>query len=142
MASIEEHPGVPDTDAGKKGKHILRHAAVTLLVARQAVVLAWFGEFALGDALMGRAMARLAAPVVGWFYGDGARDQLLVVHLDAPSLESAGGNWPVPYRYHARVLRGLAAYGPASIFVDFTFDSNRQDDTIGELVDSLCELHR
>ena len=113
------------------------------MVALQAAVLALFGEFALGDTLMARALARITAPVVGLFYGDGARDELLVVHLDAPSLDVAGGNWPLPYRYHARVLRTLAAYEPTAVFVDFTFESSRPDDSVGELADTICDLrHR
>lgn len=114
-----------------------------LVCAVVAVLTLWasfLGDFFLSENLLKTAWARISAPLIAKSYADGAKASLAVVHLDANALEASGGVWPVPYGYHAGVLRRIAAFRPRLIFVDFTFESARDDQTLKRFTDTLCDI--
>lgn len=115
-----------------------------LLVCAVVAVLTWWasllGDFLLSESLLKTAWARISAPFIAMHYAEGAKASLAVVHLDANALEANGGVWPASYGYHARVLRRIAAFRPRVIFVDFTFESERDDETLGRFIETLCDI--
>ncbi|MEC5397051.1 CHASE2 domain-containing protein [Uliginosibacterium sp. H1] len=111
-----------------------------LVMGTMAWMLDFLTDIELVDQLTKRAVARFVVPVQGFFYGEGSRRNIVVVHIDAQSLAESGSASVLPYRYHARVLRQIAARQPKAIFVDIQFEQTRDDPSIDLLVDTLCEI--
>jgi hypothetical protein len=125
------------------------NVAVAIVCAAVAVVLQYFTEIILSDQLLERAIARVVTPLIGELhYKTGARDRILVVHVDSVSKDDAGGNWPASYRYHATSLSLLGnakdkngqPRPPKAIFVDLMFVQEREDRSIDALTRVLCDL--
>jgi CHASE2 domain-containing sensor protein len=112
-----------------------------LAVSTGVVLMSWLGDHLFAEQVHKRAMARLVAPITGWAYGFGARDQVAVLHVDSDALAESRETWPVTYRFHARQLERLRRQEPRAVFVDFIFESDRNDPSIRALVDVLRAMH-
>ena len=126
-----------------------RHAAAmvitALLVAFVSLVMDTVTEATLASDMARRTVARLFAPFDGWSYQQtadaSASDRLLVLDLGQVSLDRYGGQWPLRYGQHARLLQRLREAGPRAVFIDFQFQAARADDSLPQLLDALCDLH-
>jgi hypothetical protein len=125
------------------------NVAVAIVCAMVAVVLQYFTEIILSDQLLERAIARVVTPLIGELhYKAGARDRILVVHVDDVSKKEAKESWPASYRYHATTLSLLGnakdkngqPRPPKAIFVDLMFVQEREDRSIDALTRVLCDL--
>ncbi|MFA9218638.1 MAG: CHASE2 domain-containing protein [Sphingomonadaceae bacterium] len=110
---------------------------VALLVGLFAAAVV---HLVFGEEFATRQQARMYAPIVGQFYGEGQRDQVRALLIDDASLEEAGQVWPARYAYSARLLAALAHYRPKAVFVDIYYQAQRDDASIGRLVNQLCAM--
>jgi len=113
-----------------------------VIAALVAIVMLWATpRLAPSSDLLTYAVARLQARLVGGYYSPAHRNDTTVVLIDDDSLDPQKGAWPVPYRTHARWLRNIGLiHKPRALFLDITFDRERDDPTLPELMSALCEL--
>jgi hypothetical protein len=109
------------------------------------VFIVWVTNHFLLDEVVERFYARLSSPVIGLHLyengrSDAVRERISVFLLDDDDLAAYGVTYPVPYSFHARRLRAIAAREPTAIFVDLWFHDQRSNDDISVLVDALCEI--
>lgn len=108
------------------------------------LIVALTNHFLL-DEVMERFYARMASPAIGLQLYDSAgseaiRNRIVLFLLDDEDLATYGVPYPVPYAFHARRLRAIAAREPEAIFVDLWFHDQRRDDDITVLVEALCDI--
>jgi hypothetical protein len=123
----------------KKKEHIPRLLdwGITLLIG---LFLAIAADWLLGEEYASRQQAKVLAPVAGYAYGNGHRDDITVLLIDDASLEKLGLGWPAPYSYEARLLRAVGRYQPKAVFLDLYFKENRKAADIAMLVREICAL--
>lgn len=119
-----------------------RIAIVSFLVAALSFSLDWVTESSLASDVIRHMAARLFVPIDAFVYGLGSgaadRDRLLVVDLGNPTLDRYRAVWPLTYGQHARMLERVRRARPRVLFVDFQFQSQRDDASIEELLTSFC----
>ncbi len=121
-----------------------------LLLSVVMLMLVSIVFLAIGDALnakgavLTRFLARAQAPLTAqWSYLPQARDQITVLLYDEEFLTGTGSAWPISYGEHASNLKRLVADTnalPKAIFLDITFGQVRDDKTISQLAQALCEI--
>ena len=115
---------------------------VSLLVAALSFSLDWVTESSLASDVIRHMAARLFIPIDAFVYGLDAgaadRDRLLVVDLGNSTLDRYHTAWPLTYGQHARMLERVRRARPKTLFVDFQFQSQREDASIEELLNSFC----
>lgn len=79
--------------------------------------------------------------VIGSAVYQSSSDDIAVVELSDRYLSFVGESWPPSYAAYAAMLEDVALYQPASIFVDIAWVHERPDDSLAQLIDSLCSLH-
>lgn len=102
--------------------------------------LAFAAHWLLGEEYASRQQAKVLAPVAGYAYGNGHRNDITVLLIDDASLEKLGLGWPAPYSYEARLLRAIGRYQPKAVFLDLYFKENRKAADIALLVREICAL--
>lgn len=118
-------------------------------VVARIVALALAGfvlELVGGQTLLSKSLsstaAKLFAPVLSWSYSSGddqhVSDLIAVVDVDIPLVQQTAGGWPFSYRHHARILDQIRRQKPKALFVDFQFQSPREDPTLLQFQESLC----
>lgn len=111
-----------------------RPFAACVAVAITAFAIEVITEESLASEVTSHMAARLFAPYDGFFYGFGSdadevSRRFLVVNFGQPSLDRLGTRWPITYGQHARILESLRRSQPKAVFIDFHFQSERQDPT-------------
>lgn len=88
-----------------------------------------------------RFTASEQAPMVARLYPDHARDRIAVVLYDDKYLTDQEAAWPLPYYHHAQLVLHLASLPapPKAIFLDITFSQLRDDPSVAELHQALCQ---
>lgn len=79
--------------------------------------------------------------VVGSAVYDSRSADIAVIEVSDRYLDFVGESWPPSYAAYAAMLDDVALYQPASIFLDIAFVHERPDDSLPQLIDSLCRLH-
>lgn len=131
----EKHAARPD----KTSLSLLAHVAICVAVGYLLSIL-WGGINQFEEAGV-RVAGRLIGPMVGKFaYGDGKRDEISLLLLGDEDIKQLGGTWPLTYSTHADVLRTLGQYKPKAVMVDILFLDKRNDASIGELAQAMCDL--
>lgn len=121
---------------GAKAKEILVDFFLTLLAG---LLLLGLSQFLFGSEFGSRAAARLASPVIGAFYGEGAQKRISVVLVDQASLGRSNQSWPVPYAYYADLIEAIASYRPKAIFLDVLLIDRRRDPSLQSLITAVCQ---
>lgn len=113
-------------------------------VAVLAVNLDVFGLEPLKDTRLQDTLVR----AFGWLYQH--RETMVqprepvVVLIDDRTLMETRTAWPVPYGFHAKMLRTMlrAKPRPKAVFFDLMFPDRREDDTLADLVGTLRRYRR
>lgn len=79
--------------------------------------------------------------VIGSAVYDSHSADIAVIELSDRYLSFVQESWPPSYAAYAAMLEDVALYQPASIFLDIAFVHERPDESLPQLMDSLCRLH-
>jgi hypothetical protein len=136
-------PARPPKDTPTFWSRLRGGAGTALMVALVALLMEWVTEASIGSEVARHMAARMFVLYDGYFYSQGAgaaaaSDRLLVVDVGKPTLQRWRASWPLAYGQHARLLERLRQAKPAALFIDFQFESRRDDPTLPALMDTLC----
>lgn len=136
-------PGAHGTPPKSFWPRLRGGAGTALMVALVALLMEWVTEASIGSEVARHMAARMFVLYDGYFYSQGAgaaaaSDRLLVVDVGKPTLQRWRASWPLAYGQHARLLERLRQARPAALFIDFQFESRRDDPTLPALMDTLC----
>ncbi|KCZ93431.1 adenylate/guanylate cyclase with Chase sensor [Hyphomonas johnsonii MHS-2] len=93
------------------------------------VVALWLAVTLMGAAGLLRGADRLLADSVGsLFEASHARDDFVIVAIDAPSFQDVGEQWPWSRDIHAELVRQLHSLGARAIVFDIVFEQSTDSD--------------
>lgn len=125
------------------------------------VGMAYLSQFVYIEEAIKRIQASLASPLIGhWLYEAASfsvlpppaahmgfpdegkpRAPITVVLATDDDLAAYYVTYPLSYGFHADRIESIAAAGPQAIFIDYLFLDERDDHTIGDLVETLCSIN-
>src|SRR5690606_21009859 len=126
----------------KQSAHLAYKAAVLAAIAFFIPQLALFKSSTVVRA-HSQDLANAAFGDTRWLMpaqSEGFDRRIVILLADEASLDLTGTQWPPGEAYHASVMRELAAYGPAAVFMDFLFMDGRDAQGAQELRGALATL--
>jgi CHASE2 domain-containing sensor protein len=134
----------PSEDHQDDGMNFFQRSALTaLVVAAVALIMEIVTEASPWNEAIRHLAARMFAPYDGYFYSNGknareATDRILLIDIGEATLRRYRQPWPLSYGHHARLLERIRQGQPAAVFLDIQFESQRDDPTLGALLETLC----
>lgn len=132
-----------DKEAASMHKQAGRIVPTILLATLLAFALEFVTDASLVSEFARSMAARIFAPYTSYIYSrandaQAVKDKILIVDVGAPTLQSMRSTGTVSYGQHARILERIRAAKPAAVFLDFQFQSQREDESLNQLQKTLC----
>ncbi|WP_250515474.1 CHASE2 domain-containing protein [Caballeronia sp. INDeC2] len=102
------------------------------------------------EELGAQKIAKLAAPLVGYFYPMEYRDDITVLLIDDEALSVKGYSWPPPFDFYADLLRLIdtpadmapaRSYHPRAVFFDIVFEHEQEKERLAEFETALDAIN-